>query len=69
MRRYAVADAYERLKAATRGEAVVTKAMIHAAIDACKEIPAGEKSRMKAWTPASYTGLAAKLVTDYSPMN
>ena len=69
MRRYAVVDAYERLKAATRGEAMVTKAMIHAAIDGCKEIPAAEKTRMKAWTPASYTGLATKLVTDYLPMN
>jgi adenylosuccinate lyase len=69
MRRYGVADAYELLKKATRGEAVVTKAMIHAAIDHCQQIPTVEKTRMKSWTPETYTGLASTLVEQFSPMN
>ncbi len=67
MRRYGVVDAYERLKAATRGEAVVTKEMIHKAINGCQEIPESERTRMKAWTPASYVGIAARLVDDFVP--
>ena len=56
MRKYGAVDAYERLKNATRGASVVTKEMIHAAIDASHEIPENEKKRMKAWTPESYIG-------------
>lgn len=67
MRRYGVVDAYERLKTATRGEAVVTKEMIHKAIGSCQEIPESERTRMKAWTPASYVGIAARLVDDFVP--
>jgi adenylosuccinate lyase len=69
MRRYGVVDAYERLKAATRGEPVVTRAMIHAAIDQCAEIPQSEKARMKSWTPDQYVGLAPELVANFSPLN
>jgi adenylosuccinate lyase len=67
MRRYGVVDAYERLKSATRGEAVVTKDMIHKAIDQCHEIPESEKARMKAWTPEGYVGLAGLLTETFLP--
>ena len=45
MRRYGVVDAYERLKAATRGQAV-TKEGIADVINSCDEIPASEKERL-----------------------
>lgn len=64
MRRYGVIDAYDRLKMATRGSAVVSREMIHAAIDGCHEIPESERTRMKDWTPLNYTGLAAQLALE-----
>ena len=67
MRRYGVVDAYERLKSATRGAPLVTRDMIHQAIDQCREIPENEKKRMKAWTPEGYVGIASKLVDDFVP--
>ncbi len=60
MRRYGLADPYERLKAYTRGKAITREAM-HAFIDTLAELPAPERTRLKALTPASYTGLAAAL--------
>jgi adenylosuccinate lyase len=59
MRRFAVTGAYEQLKQATRGRAV-TAADLHALIRSL-EIPAAEKERLLALTPASYTGKAADL--------
>ena len=67
MRRYGVVDAYERLKTATRGASVVTRDMIHQAIDASDEIPENEKKRMKVWTPDSYLGIASKLCDEFCP--
>ncbi len=66
MRRYGVVDAYEKLKTATRGSGVITKDMIHAAIDSCAEIPADVRAIMKAWTPSCYIGLAPRLVTEFT---
>ncbi len=66
MRTHGVVDAYERLKASTRGAPVVTREMIHSAIDACNEIPESEKKRMKTWTPETYIGLASQLCTQFS---
>jgi adenylosuccinate lyase len=60
MRRHGLAEPYERLKALTRGKAV-TRASLHAFVDALVELPAAERERLKALTPASYTGLAATL--------
>lgn len=60
MRRYGVVDAYERLKAATRGHEV-TKEMLDRVVDSCDELPDKEKRRIKNWTPHFYTGLAAEL--------
>ncbi len=62
MRRYGVGDAYERLKAATRGQPIVTRDMIHAAIDGCGEIPQTVKLQLKELTPGEYIGLASQLV-------
>lgn len=61
MRRYGVVDAYERLKAATRGKAVDRQAM-EALINGCDELPPKAKADLLAMTPASYVGLAASLV-------
>jgi adenylosuccinate lyase len=64
MRRYGVSDAYERLKSATRGQAV-TKEALHQLIDATTELPEEQRERLKALTPATYTGLAAELVDHF----
>ncbi len=66
MRRYGIVDAYEKLKTATRGSGVVTKDMIHVAIDNCGEIPLDVRSTMKAWTPSNYIGLASRLATEFA---
>ena len=59
MRRHGLPDPYERLKEFTRGKAI-TREAITAFIDTL-ELPADEKARLRAMTPASYTGLAAGL--------
>lgn len=59
MRRYGVENPYEQLKALTRG-----KAITHAALAAFVEqlpIPDDAKARLKALTPAGYTGKAGAL--------
>lgn len=61
MRRYGVKDAYERLKTSTRGSLVVTREMIHQAIEDCSEIPRQEKDRLKAMSPLTYLGYAQAL--------
>ncbi|VAW98232.1 Adenylosuccinate lyase @ SAICAR lyase [hydrothermal vent metagenome] len=59
MRRYAVPEPYEKLKALTRGQRI-TKDSMHAFIDTL-EIPDNEKQRLKELSPASYIGLAKTL--------
>ncbi len=59
MRRYGVTGAYEKLKDVTRGK-TVTAAALHTLIRSL-EIPASEKERLLALTPASYIGKAAEL--------
>ena len=59
MRRYGVQGAYEKLKEVTRGKTVRPEDL-HALIRSL-EIPEGEKTRLLAMTPASYTGMAAAL--------
>ncbi|MEY4426854.1 MAG: hypothetical protein RL535_1152 [Pseudomonadota bacterium] len=59
MRRYSVPEAYEKLKAATRGN-VVTQEDLHKLIKGL-EIPEFEKTRLLAMTPGSYVGKAAEL--------
>ncbi|MCI1190744.1 adenylosuccinate lyase [Calidifontimicrobium sp. SYSU G02091] len=60
MRRHGLPEPYERLKALTRGQAV-TRETIAAFIDGLTDLPATERERLKAMTPASYTGAAAAL--------
>ena len=64
MRRYGVADAYERLKVLTRGKAV-TRETIGEVIRATKELPAEARERLAALTPSSYTGEAQRLTETF----
>ena len=59
MRRYAIPEPYEKLKALTRGR-VVDKATLHDFIRTL-EVPESEKQRLLELTPASYTGMATSL--------
>ncbi len=59
MRRFGVPAAYEKLKDATRGQAV-TREALHALIRSL-EIPPAEKDRLLALTPSGYIGKAADL--------
>jgi adenylosuccinate lyase len=58
MRRYAIEQPYEKLKAFTRGKAI-TKEMMIEFVDSL-ELPQAEKDALKAMTPASYVGNAAE---------
>ena len=59
MRRHGLPNPYERLKELTRGKAIDREA-IQQFIQTL-ELPEAEKARLLAMTPATYTGLAAKL--------
>ena len=59
MRRYAVPDAYEQLKALTRGRRIDAAAV--AEFVSGLPIPEAEKRRLREMTPATYIGLAARL--------
>lgn len=58
MRRYAIEEPYEKLKALTRGN-VMDQQTIQAFIDTL-EIPESAKNELKAMTPASYIGNAVQ---------
>jgi len=62
LRRHGVVDAYERLKDLTRGRAT-TRETLHAFI-ATLDIPADDKARLLALTPATYVGAAARLARE-----
>ena len=62
LRRHRVADAYERLKDLTRGRAI-TRETLHAFI-ATLDIPADDKARLLALTPATYVGAAGRLARE-----
>ncbi|MBI4356794.1 MAG: adenylosuccinate lyase [Gammaproteobacteria bacterium] len=59
MRRYKIPDAYETLKAFTRGKKM-TRKMLHQFIDTLT-IPKDAKKQLKTLTPSSYVGYAPKL--------
>ena len=59
MRRHGLPNPYEQLKELTRGKAI-TRETLAAFIDTLP-LPEPERTRLKAMTPASYTGLAAVL--------
>ena len=60
MRRYGLENPYDRLKAFSRGKAIGREDIL-AFIETLHEIPAAERERLKAMTPAAYTGIAAAL--------
>ncbi len=60
MRRYGIADAYEKLKELTRGKEGITRDTLHAFIKGLA-IPEADKQRLLALTPATYIGKAAEL--------
>jgi adenylosuccinate lyase len=59
MRRYGIADAYEQLKALTRGQEITAEALQD--FVASLDIPAEARERLAALRPADYIGLAAEL--------
>jgi adenylosuccinate lyase len=59
MRRHGLPEPYEQLKKFTRGQPM-TRALMQGFIDGLA-LPAAEKDRLLAMTPAGYTGLAAQL--------
>ena len=59
MRAHGMPDAYDRLKAATRGRPVDRQIM--ADFISALELPAGERDRLLALEPGAYLGLAGKL--------
>ena len=60
MRRYGIANPYEKLKELTRGKPHLDAATIRAFIDTL-DIPEDAKARLLEMTPASYTGKAEAL--------
>jgi adenylosuccinate lyase len=59
MRRHGLPNPYEQLKELTRGKAITREAF--AAFIDTLALPEAERTRLKAMTPGSYTGLAATL--------
>ncbi len=64
LRKYGVTDAYDQLKAFTRGKHI-TKEVMHGFIETLDILSAEDKERLLALTPEMYTGLADKLVQKY----
>ncbi len=62
MRKHGIDDAYEQLKAFTRGRRI-TQSEMHAFVNNL-DIPSKDKHRLLALTPADYTGIAAQLVAN-----
>ncbi len=60
MRRYAVANPYEQLKALTRGKQGITQELLHQFIRDL-DIPEAEKNRLLTITPHNYVGQAGEL--------
>ena len=60
MKRHGIEDAYEQLKALTRGKAGINRNTLHEFVGSLA-IPPEEKERLLALTPAAYTGIAEQL--------
>jgi adenylosuccinate lyase len=60
MRRHGVPEPYERLKELTRGHGDIDRARLHAFINGL-DLPPQARDGLLALTPATYTGLAARL--------
>ncbi|MBI4938741.1 MAG: adenylosuccinate lyase [Nitrosomonadales bacterium] len=63
MRRYGVADAYDKLKELTRGKGGINRDSLHAFVRSL-DIPEPEKQRLLQLTPETYTGKAAELARE-----
>jgi adenylosuccinate lyase len=61
MRRHGLPQPYEQLKAFTRGKPMTRELMQGFINDPALKLPAAEKERLLAMTPADYVGLAATL--------
>jgi adenylosuccinate lyase len=61
MRRYGVEEPYERLKALTRGQVLTREDLGHFVREL--DLPREARQRLLALTPATYTGLAARLAS------
>jgi adenylosuccinate lyase len=64
MRVFGEENPYERLKALTRGKKIDKKAL-EAFVNSLEKVPPRFKDRMRNLTPATYVGLAQKLVQQY----
>jgi len=64
MRRYGLPEPYEQLKSFTRGQPM-TRELMRGFIDGLA-LPAAEKQRLLAMTPARYTGLAEPLARRFA---
>ena len=62
MRRHGLPNPYEQLKALTRGHGITADSM-RAFVESL-DLPAADKARLLAMTPASYTGLAERLARE-----
>jgi adenylosuccinate lyase len=62
MRRHGLPEPYEQLKALTRGKGI-TRATLQTFIGSL-DLPAADKQRLLALTPATYSGLAAELARE-----
>jgi len=62
MRRHGLPNPYEQLKALTRGQGITAESM--RAFIAGLDLPADAKQRLLGMTPATYTGLAARLARE-----
>ena len=60
MRRYGIANAYDKLKELTRGKDGINRASLQTFIKSL-DIPESEKQRLLQLTPDTYTGRAADL--------
>ncbi len=60
MKRFGMEDAYEQLKALTRGKGGISRESLHAFVRNL-QIPESEKTRLLSLTPGGYTGRAAEL--------
>ncbi len=64
MRRYGVVDAYERLKAVSRGQSFDHQAL-QQAIENCTELPADVRKTLAQLRPSDYIGVAPELATAF----
>ena len=67
MRRYGIGDAYEQLKALTRGKSITRDALQEFVADL--DIPDTARSRLAAMSPSDYVGLAAQLAREIQEEN